>query len=145
MVSRKRKTNFKELVKLHCLGVCHSEYAICWRTQKPMIFSQRHVLTGDAILCLQCVAGTYLEQNKQGGKKLHAMHKFFHASWISEHMLCVCQIFNRLHWTRNINLATWGMKAAAFRPDDWTRFSVYLVGYLSDPKFTMDEWMDDGW
>lgn len=32
-----------------------------------MIFCQRHVVTGDAILCLQFVEGTYLEQKKRGG------------------------------------------------------------------------------
>lgn len=45
-----------------------------------MIFCQRHVVTGDAILCLQFVEGTYLEQKKRGGNKLHALPKFFHVS-----------------------------------------------------------------
>lgn len=46
-----------------------------------MIFSQHLVVTGDAALCLQfVVAGTYLEQKKQAGTKLHTLPKFSHVS-----------------------------------------------------------------
>lgn len=59
--------------------------------------------------------------------------KFFHVSWIFEHTLCPCQMFDCLHWTRNFNLATWGMKAAAFRPADWNKVFSLLSGIFIWP------------
>lgn len=63
------------------------KYGICWRTGNPKIGCWRHAVAGDAILYVHFVAGTYLEQKKQGGNKLHTLPKFNHAPWFFEHTL----------------------------------------------------------
>lgn len=69
-----------------------------WRTCKEELFlrkrESKYGILKDVLLapcrdrrCPSSWAGTYLEQTKQGGNKLHTLPKFIHASWILEHTL----------------------------------------------------------